>query len=62
MAEVIIKELDQPSRRNTEAERRTVIENAEEAVYEERRWKRWKSSFLMDRFGYMKLIIDKNCI
>ena len=47
------------SRKNTEPERRkTSIENAEEVVYERRRWKT-EVCFLMDRFGYMGLI-DKN--
>ena len=36
-----------------------LIENAEEAVYEEKKMEEMEVCFLMDRFGYMKLI-DKN--
>ena len=36
--------------------RRTVIENAEEAVYEEKKIEEMEVFFLMDRFGYMKVI------
>ena len=40
-------------------ERRTVIENAEEAVYEEKKMEEMEVTFLMDRFGYMR-VIDKS--
>ena len=58
MAAVIIKYLD--SIKNYDGrKRRTAIENAEEAVYEEKKMEETEVCFLMDRFGYMKLI-DKN--
>lgn len=43
MAEVITRELD-GIKKEYGSKRRTSIENAEEAVYEERRWKRQKSA------------------
>ena len=58
MAAVIIKDMD-ASRKNTEEKRRTAIENAEEAVYEEKKMEEMEVCFLMDRFGYMKLIDKK---
>mgnify|MGYP000217106988 FL=1 len=58
MAEVIIKELD-AIKKEYSTKRRTSIENAEEAVYEEKKMEETEVCFLMDRFGYMKLI-DKN--
>ena len=36
--------------------RRTVIENAEEAVYEEKKIEEQEVVFLMDRFGYAKTV------
>ena len=36
-----------------------MIENAEEAVYEEKKMEEMEVVFLMDRFGYMKMI-DKS--
>lgn len=58
MCEVIIAELD-GIKREYSTKRRTVIENAEEAVYEEKKLEETEVCFLMDRFGYMRLI-DKN--
>lgn len=58
MAEVIMKELD-AIKKEYGTKRHTSIENAEEAVYEEKKMEETEVCFLMDRFGYMKLI-DKN--
>ena len=58
MCEVIIEELD-GIKKEYSTKRRTVIENAEEAVYEEQTMEETEVCFLMDRFGYMRLI-DKN--
>ena len=58
MAEVITRELD-GIKKEYGSKRRTSIENAEEAVYEEKKMEETEVCFLMDRFGYMKLI-DKN--
>ena len=58
MCNVIIGELD-GIRKEYSTRRRTVIENAEEAVYEEKKMEETEVCFLMDRFGYMRLI-DKN--
>ena len=58
MCEVIIEELD-GIKKEYSTKRRTVIENAEEAVYEEKKMEETEVCFLMDRFGYMRLI-DKN--
>lgn len=58
MASVIMKELD-AIKKEYGTKRRTSIENAEEAVYEEKKMEETEVCFLMDRFGYMKLI-DKN--
>ncbi len=41
------------------SKRKTSIENAEEAVYEEKKVEERKSVFLMDRFGYMRSLIDR---
>ena len=57
MADVIMKDLD-AIKKEFGTKRRTVIENAEEAVYEEKKMEETEVVFLMDRFGYMK-IIDK---
>ena len=57
MAAVIIKDMD--ASRRIRRKRRTAIKNAEEAVYEEKKMEEMEVCFLMDRFGYMKLI-DKN--
>ena len=58
MATVIMEELD-AIKKEYGTKRRTSIENAEEAVYEEKKMEEMEVCFLMDRFGYMKLI-DKN--
>lgn len=58
MATVIMKELD-GVKREYGRKRRTVIENAEEAVYEEKKIENMEVWFLMDRFGYVK-VVDKN--
>ena len=58
MAEVIMKNLDQ-IKKEYGTRRRTVIENAEEVVYEEKKMEEMEVTFLMDRFGYMR-IIDKS--
>lgn len=58
MASVIMKELD-GVKREYARKRRTAIENAEEAVYEEKKAEAIEVWFLMDRFGYVKTI-DKN--
>lgn len=57
MADVIMKDLD-AIKKEFGTKRCTVIENAEEAVYEEKKMEETEVVFLMDRFGYMK-IIDK---
>ena len=58
MAEVIMKELDQ-IKKEYGTKRHTVIENAEEVVYEEKKMEEMEVTFLMDRFGYMRTI-DKS--
>ena len=58
MAAVIMGELDQ-IKKEYGSKRKTSIENAEEAVYEEKKMEETEVAFLMDRFGYMRLI-DKN--
>lgn len=55
MANVLIKELD-GIKKEYGTKRRTAIENAQEAVYEEKKIEEMEVCFLMDRFGYMKLI------
>lgn len=55
MSAVIMKELD-GIRKEYGSKRRTAIENAEEAVYEEKKMEEMEVCFLMDRFGYMKII------
>ncbi|MCI6005636.1 MAG: DNA topoisomerase (ATP-hydrolyzing) [Blautia sp.] len=55
MAAVIMKELDD-IKKEYNTKRRTSIENAQEAVYEEKKMEEMEVCFLMDRFGYMKLI------
>ncbi len=58
MATVIIGELDD-IKKAFAVPRKTVIENAEEAVYKEKEFEVMDVYYLMDRFGYAKLI-DKN--
>lgn len=55
MAQVIINELDN-IKKSFGKPRRTVIENMEEAVYEEKKPEAMDVVFLMDRFGYAKTI------
>ena len=55
MADVIIEDLDR-LKSEFARKRRTVVENAEEAVYEEKKIEEQEVVFLMDRFGYAKTI------
>ena len=55
MAQVIINELDE-FRKAYSRKRRTVIDNVEEAVYKEKEIEETEVVFLMDRFGYVKVI------
>ncbi len=55
MAQVIIYELD-GIKRSYATSRKTVIENAMEAVYVEKKTEEMEVVFLMDRFGYARCI------
>ena len=55
MSEVIIGELDN-FKKEYGRKRRTVVENAEEAVFEEKKIEEQEVVFLMDRFGYAKTV------
>lgn len=55
MSEVIMEELDY-YKKTYGRKRRTVIENAEEAVYEEKKVEEQEVVVLMDRFGYTRTI------
>lgn len=55
MANLIIEELDS-YKKEFGRKRRTAIENAEEAVFEEKKIEEQEVVFLMDRFGYSKTI------
>ena len=55
MAQVIMQELD-ALKKEYAKKRKTRIENAEEAVYEEKKLEEMDIMFLMDRFGYCKTI------
>jgi DNA gyrase subunit A len=55
MANVIIEDLEKIKKEYARP-RRTVIENAEEAIYEEKKVEEQQVVFLMDRFGYSKTI------
>ncbi len=55
MAQVIINELD-GFKKAYSRKRRTVIDNVEEAVYKEKEIEETDVCFLMDRFGYAKVI------
>ena len=55
MAQVIMNELDE-IKRSYKRDRRTVIENRAEAVYEEKKAEEMEVMFLMDRFGYARTI------
>lgn len=58
MAKVIMDGLD-AVKKEFGTKRRTVIVNAQEAVYEEKKVEETQVYFLMDRFGYAR-VIDKN--
>lgn len=58
MAQVIMEDLDR-TKKTYGRKRRTVIENAEEIVFEEKKVEEMEVCFLMDRFGYAKLL-DKS--
>ena len=45
------------SEKNIPRKRRTLIENAQEAVYEEKKPEEMDVIFLMDKFGYCKQLI-----
>ena len=55
MSSVIIEELEQ-FRKEFAGARRTVIVNAEEAVFEEKKIEEQEVVFLMDRFGYARTV------
>lgn len=55
MAEVIMEELDS-YKKEFGRKRRTVVKNAEEAVFEEKKVEEQEVVFLMDRFGYAKTV------
>ncbi len=55
MAQVIINELD-AIKKEYGRPRRTVVENGEEAVYEEKKIEEMEVMCLMDRFGYVKTV------
>lgn len=55
MAEVIIEDLDRMKKEYSRS-RRTVVENAKEAVYEEKKIEEQEVIFLMDRFGYARTV------
>lgn len=55
MAQVIINELD-AIKKQYGRKRRTVVENGEEAVYEEKKPEEMEVICLMDRFGYVKTV------
>ncbi|MDE7434799.1 MAG: DNA topoisomerase 4 subunit A [Lachnospiraceae bacterium] len=55
MARVIMKELD-GMKKSYARDRRTAIDNVEEAVYEEKKIEETEVVFLMDRFGYAKTV------
>ena len=58
MAKVIIKDLDR-LKKEYAVPRKTSIENAKAAVFEEKKMEEMEVTFLMDRFGYMRTI-DKS--
>lgn len=58
MAQVIMDDLDR-TKKAYGRKRRTVIENAEEVVFEEKKVEETEICFLMDRFGYAKTM-DKS--
>ena len=58
MAQVVMEDLEK-TKKTYGRKRRTVIENAEEAVFEEKKIEEMEVCFLMDRFGYAKTM-DKS--
>ena len=55
MAEVIIEDLD-AIKKTYARKRRTIVGNAEEAVFEEKKIEEQEVVFLMDRFGYARTV------
>ena len=55
MVEVIIEDLEH-FKKEYARKRRTVVENGQEAVYEEKKVEEQEVVFLMDRFGYAKTV------
>lgn len=55
MAEVIIEDLD-AIKKTYARKRRTIVENAEEAVFEEKKIEEQEVVFLMDRFEYARTV------
>ncbi len=55
MAQVIINELDEFKRRFS-VPRKTLIDNCQEAVFEEKKVEEMDVMFLMDRFGYARCV------
>lgn len=55
MAQVIINDLESIKKEYSRP-RRTVIENGQEAVYEEKKIEEMEVMFLMDKFGYAKTV------
>lgn len=55
MIQVLMNDLDQ-LKKEFARKRRTVIDNCDEAVYEEKKQEEMELMFLMDRFGYIKTI------
>ena len=55
MAEVIIEDLEH-FKKEYARKRRTVVENGQEAVYDEKKVEEQEVVFLMDRFGYAKTV------
>ena len=55
MVAVIMEDLDR-IKKEFARKRRTVVENAEEAVFEEKKVEEQEVVFLMDRFGYAKTV------
>ena len=55
MAKQIVKEL-QSFKKEYAVPRKTVVENGEEAVYEEKKIEEMEVVFLMDRFGYARTV------
>ena len=55
MAEVIIEDLEH-FKKEYARKRHTVVENGQEAVYEEKKVEEQEVVFLMDRFGYAKTV------